>query len=90
MANSLRYYKKKYMQYRPSYDRLKEQHAELKRLKKYILHIGSHSLVPAQMSCRMVTELQQENKALRQHLAGTGGRVEADAGVKRRRVDDDG
>ncbi|KAI0721126.1 hypothetical protein C8T65DRAFT_705578 [Cerioporus squamosus] len=34
MANLLRYFRKKYIQYRPLYDRLKEEHAETKRLKK--------------------------------------------------------
>ena len=33
MATLIRYYKKKYMQYRPLYDRLKQQHSEVKRLR---------------------------------------------------------
>ncbi|RDX56809.1 hypothetical protein OH76DRAFT_1336113 [Lentinus brumalis] len=36
MANLLRYFRKKYIQYRPLYDRLKEEHAETKRLKKLV------------------------------------------------------
>ncbi|PIL23971.1 hypothetical protein GSI_13722 [Ganoderma sinense ZZ0214-1] len=35
MASLVRFYKKKYLQYRPLYERLKEEHAEVKRLRKY-------------------------------------------------------
>ncbi len=35
MVSLVRFYKKKYWQYRPLYDRLKEEHAEAKRLRKY-------------------------------------------------------
>ncbi|KAM5535185.1 hypothetical protein V8D89_011121 [Ganoderma adspersum] len=35
MASLARFYKKKYLQYRPLYERLKEEHAEAKRLRKY-------------------------------------------------------
>ncbi|KAI1795905.1 hypothetical protein LXA43DRAFT_990016 [Ganoderma leucocontextum] len=43
MASLVRFYKKKYLQYRPLYERLKEEHTEAKRLRKLVDDLRSEN-----------------------------------------------
>ena len=43
MSKLIRFYKKKYVQYRPAYDRLKQEHAENKQLRRYAPFHHLHS-----------------------------------------------
>ncbi|EJF65832.1 hypothetical protein DICSQDRAFT_49813 [Dichomitus squalens LYAD-421 SS1] len=43
MASLVRFYKKKYLQYRPLYERLKEEHTESKRLRKLVDDLRSEN-----------------------------------------------
>ncbi|KAI8998665.1 hypothetical protein BD414DRAFT_407053 [Trametes punicea] len=44
MATLVRYFKKKYQQYRPLYERLKDEHAETKRLKRLVDDLQQENL----------------------------------------------
>lgn len=86
----VRFYKKKYLQYRPLYERLKEEHAEAKRLRKYSFALRDIIVVavPLNHTIRLVDDLRGENQALIQRLQELGGSVgdNLTAG-KRRRID---
>ncbi|KAI0831273.1 hypothetical protein BC628DRAFT_1353020 [Trametes gibbosa] len=74
MANLVRYFKKKYQQYRPLFERLKQEHAETKRLKKLV---DSLKLENAELRHRLQT-------------SGSDGADTLNANHKRMRQDDDG
>ena len=90
IASLVRFYKKKYLQYRPLYERLKEEHAEAKRLRKYSFALRDIIVVavPLNHTIRLVDDLRGENQALIQRLQELGGSVgdNLTAG-KRRRID---
>ncbi|KAI0780971.1 hypothetical protein BD413DRAFT_501491 [Trametes elegans] len=74
MANLVRYFKKKYQQYRPLYDRLKEEHAEMKRLKRLVEQLQQEN-----------QQLRQ-----RFHIEVSDGAARSNANGKRLRVEEDG
>ena len=94
MAALVRFYKKKYMQYRPLYERLKEEHAEAKRLRKYyntVQHAGQLIIILMHAMFRLVDDLRSENEHLVQQLRSLGGEPSDMAGGgKRRRADEQG
>ncbi|KAI9064402.1 hypothetical protein FKP32DRAFT_1569973 [Trametes sanguinea] len=71
MADLARYYKKKYLQYRPVYEKLKDQLAETKRLKKW-----AHEL--QQQNTQLREQLQLGDGADRTNANGKRPRMEDD------------
>ncbi|KAI0362059.1 hypothetical protein OH77DRAFT_1416257 [Trametes cingulata] len=74
MADLVRYFKKKYQQYRPLYERLQSEHAESKRLRKLVEELRQ--------------ENKQLKQRLRMGDSDTSDRINANG--KRARRDDDG
>ncbi|EIW60381.1 uncharacterized protein TRAVEDRAFT_120559 [Trametes versicolor FP-101664 SS1] len=74
MATLVRYFKKKYQQYRPLYERLKEEHVETKRLRKLVDDLQQENL-----------QLRQ-----RLQMGGSDHADVLNNNRKRMRVDDDG
>ncbi|KAH9854200.1 hypothetical protein C2E23DRAFT_727141 [Lenzites betulinus] len=74
MATLVRYFKKKYQQYRPLYERLKQEHAETKRLKKLV---DSLKLENAELRQRL-------------QMSGSDGVETFNSNHKRMRQDDEG
>ena len=92
MASLIRFYKKKYLQYRPLFERLKEEHAEAKRLRKYSFTLRDIIVVPIPLNhaTRLVDDLRGENQGLVQQLQELGGYTGDNlAGGKRRRIDNE-
>ncbi|OSD01548.1 hypothetical protein PYCCODRAFT_1369105 [Trametes coccinea BRFM310] len=71
MADLVRYYKKKYQQYRPVYEMLKDKLAETKRLKKWV-----HEL--QQQNTQLKEQLQIGDGSDRMNANGKRPRVEDD------------
>ncbi|KAJ8482149.1 hypothetical protein ONZ51_g5549 [Trametes cubensis] len=74
MATLVRHFKKKYHQYRPLYDRFKEQHAETKRLRKLVDEL----------------RLENSNLRQQLHMSDSDNAQRLNANGKRVRTDDDG
>ena len=89
MASLARFYKKKYLQYRPLYERLKEEHAEAKRLRQYSFNLCAVFVsISLNLAIRLVDDLRSENQDLKQQLQGlSGGRGDNFSSGKRRRID---
>lgn len=89
MASLARFYKKKYLQYRPLYERLKEEHAEAKKLRKYSFTSCAVSVaISPKHAIRLVDDLRSENQGLMQQLQGLSGDLSNNfSGGKRRRID---
>ncbi|KAI0336501.1 hypothetical protein GY45DRAFT_1291364 [Cubamyces sp. BRFM 1775] len=74
MATLVRYFKKKYHQYRPLHDRLREEHAETKRLRKLVDEL----------------RIENSNLRQQLHMGGSDNAQRLNVNGKRARTDDDG